>query len=339
MPANRSKRVTLYDVARHAGVSYQTVSRVINGYPHVAAETRARVLQVINTLDYRPNATARSLATRHSCTFGMVTYGLSYYGPVQMMLNVERAAKAVGYSLRLTDLDAMTLDGMQKAISGLRDQLVDGILLIMPTQGIRYDYLREICGDIPFVEMDTEARAEIPSVMIDQSGGSRLATQHLLDRGHRAIAEICGPQDWFSGFARHESWASTLSAAGITPNLSLEGDWSADSGYRAALTLIARQAEFTGLIVGNDQMALGALRALREHGYRIPDDVSVVGFDDIPEAAYFDPPLTTVRQDFPLLGHQSVEYLISLIEEPDMPFQQRILPTQLIERASTRRLP
>src|SRR5512135_103324 len=117
MPANRSKRVTLYDVARHAGVSYQTVSRVINGYPHVAAETRARILQVIETLDYRPNATARSLATRRSCTFGVVTYGLSYYGPVQMMLSAERAAKAAGYSLRVTDIGEMTLDEVQKAIS------------------------------------------------------------------------------------------------------------------------------------------------------------------------------------------------------------------------------
>ncbi len=339
MPANRSKRVTLYDVARHAGVSYQTVSRVINGYPHVAVETRARILQVIDTLDYRPNATARSLATHRSCTFGVVTYGLSYYGPVQMLLSVERAAKAGGYSLRLTDLDAMALEDVQQAISGLRDQLVDGILLIMPTQGIRYDYLCEVCGDIPFVELDTEARTEIPSVTIDQSGGSRLATQHLLDLGHRAIAEICGPRDWFSGFARHESWSNTLLAAGLTPGLSLEGDWSAESGYRAASTLIDRRTEFTGLVVGNDQMALGASRALREHGYRIPENVSVVGFDDIPESAYFEPPLTTVRQDFPLLGQQSVEYLISLIEEPDTPFQQRVLPTHLIERASTRRLP
>jgi LacI family transcriptional regulator len=338
MPGVRSKRVTLYDVARQADVSYQTVSRVINNHPNVAPETRHRILQIIETLGYRPSHTARSLATQRSCTLGIVTFGAMYYGPSQMMFNVERAAKARGYSLRLSTILNATLDELCEAVGGMRDQLVDGLIMIMPTQGIPYPDLLGACGQIPFVQTDTEESPDMASVVIDQRAGSRMATQHLLDLGHTAICEISGPLHWFSGAARHESWQQTLRAAGVTPGLSFAGDWSAAGGYAAAKQLLAEKAHFTALVVGNDQMALGAIRALREHGLRVPEDVSVVGFDDLPEAAYFDPPLTTVRQNFAALGEQSVEYLLSLIDDPETRLEQRTLQPEFVERLSTRPL-
>jgi DNA-binding LacI/PurR family transcriptional regulator len=338
MPNVRPKRATLYDVARQAGVSYQTVSRVINNHPHVADETRQRIIHIIDDLGYRPSRAARSLATHRSNTLGIVTFGAAYYGPAQMMLNAERAAKARGYSIRLSSIGATTLEEVQEAIGGLRDQLVDGIVLIMPTQDISYPRLAEACGEIPFVETDTDAATEIPSVVIDQDSGSRMATQYLLDLGHRAICEVSGPLNWFSGAARHRGWRATLAAAGIDPGPHIEGDWTAASGYQAARRLLESGAKFTALVAGNDQMALGAMRALSELGRRVPQDVSVIGFDDIPEAAYFEPPLCTVRQDFAALGEQSVEYLVSLIDDSDTPRQQRVLQPQFIARSSARRV-
>ncbi len=337
MSSVRSKRITLYDVARQAGVSYQTVSRVINNHPHVAVETRQRINAIIDDLGYRPSRAARSLATQRSCTLGIVTFGVNYYGPAQMMLNAERAAKAQGYSLRLSSIAQVSLEEVHEAIGGLRDQMVDGIILIVPTMGIRYAQLAEACGEIPFVETDTEASPEIPSVVIDQNAGSRLATEYLLGLGHRAICEISGPLNWYSAAARHGSWQATLESAGLTPGDHVEGDWTATSGYEAARCLLERGATFTALVVGNDQMALGAMRALSEAGHRIPDDISVVGFDDVPEAAYFEPPLSTVRQDFAALGEQSVEYLVSLIDKPDTPRQQRVVQPRFIARSSARR--
>jgi LacI family transcriptional regulator len=191
-----------------------------------------------------------------------------------------------------------------------------------------------LCANIPFVQIDTELGAKVPSVVIDQRFGSRLVTQYLIDLGHRALCEISGPLNWYGAQARHESWIKTLHQAGLAPGPSVEGDWTAAGGFRAANSLLDQGASFTGLVVANDQMALGAIRALRGRGLRVPEDVSVVGFDDIPEAAYFEPPLTTVCQNFAALGEQSVEYLVALIDNPHTPVHQRVLHPQLVERQS-----
>jgi LacI family transcriptional regulator len=232
----------------------------------------------------------------------------------------------------------MTLPDIRVALRNLGDHAVDGLVLIMPIVGVERAELARLCGGVPFVQIDTELAAQAPSVVIDQDYGARLATRHLIDLGHRAICAISGPLEWFGALARHRSWAATLQTAGIAPGPFIEGDWTARGGYQAALQLLSQGAGFTGLVVANDQMALGAIRALRERGLRVPEDVSVVGFDDIPEAAYFEPPLTTVRQNFAALGEQSVEYLIDLIDHPELPPHQRVLYPQLIERKSTRRV-
>ena len=175
----------------------------------------------------------------------------------------------------------------------------------------------------------------MPSVVVDQWNGARQAVEHLIDLGHTNIAEISGPLENFDASIRHSSWRRCLELNSLEPGLSVAGDFEVRSGYLGAKELLAKQRPFTALFVGNDRMALGAIRALREAGLRVPEDVSVVGFDDIPEAAFFEPPLTTVRQDFEVLGKESVEYLVSLIEDDHTAVQQRVLYPELVIRQST----
>ena len=329
-----NKRVTLDDVAQAVGVSSQTVSRVVNDHPYVSDDTRRRVQEAIRRLGYRPNRAARSLATQRTCMLGIVTFGVDHYGPAQMLTHVEQMARARGYGVTLSTVRALTPLEIRMAIDALGSNIVDGLVLITPVTGLSAADMVALCGHIPFVQIDTELGAKVPSVVIDQRYGSRLVTQYLIDLGHRTLCEISGPLHWHGAQARHQSWLKTLRRAGLTPGPSVEGDWTAAGGYKAAHSLLEQGATFTGLVVGNDQMALGAIRALRERGLRVPEDVSVVGFDDIPEAAYFEPPLTTVWQNFAALGVQSVEYLVALIDNPNTPVHQRVLHPQLIERQS-----
>ncbi|MCL4876349.1 MAG: LacI family DNA-binding transcriptional regulator [Anaerolineae bacterium] len=336
MAAADFKRVTQNDVALAAGVSSQTVSRVINNHPYVSEEIRKRVLDAIRQLDYRPNRAARILAIQRSFMLGIITYGIHHYGPVQMMYNVEQTARARGYSVTFQTIPELSIQEIRPAIENFRDHIVDGIVLIAPVAGADYEDLVQLCNGTPLVIIDAELGKPIPSVVIDQREGSRLVTQHLIDLGHQQLCEIHGPLNWFGAMARHESWRVTLLAAGLEPGPCVGGDWTARSGYEAAYTLLNQGAKFTGLVVGNDQMALGAIHALNEYGLRVPDDISVVGFDDVPESAYWAPPLTTIRQNFAALGEQSVEYLVARIENPQTPLHQRLLYPQLIERRSTR---
>lgn len=330
-----SRRNTLHDVARVSGVSYQTVSRVINNHPYVSEETRQRVLQAIEELDYRPNRAAQSLAGTKSHTLAMTTFGLSNYGPAQMVINIEQASRAAGYDLILANVNDTDLASLHTAINHIRRWEVDGLLLITPIISTNYAALQALCGNTPVVLIGIGAGLDVPSVVVDQQEGSRAITQHLIELGHQDICEISGPLMWFDGLERHESWLNTLQAAGLTPGVSLEGDWSAVSGYEAANGLLKIGARFTALVVGNDQMAIGASHALREHGRRVPQDVSIVGFDDIPEAAFASPPLTTVRQEFDLLGKCGIECLIELINNPGAKLSQSAIQPEVILRSST----
>lgn len=337
MPA--IKRHTLHDVARMSGVSYQTVSRVINDHPYVADDTRQRVLKAIEELDYRPNRAAQSLAGHRSRTLGMITFGLNNYGPAQMMINIEHAARQAGYDLIFVNASDAQLGSMRTAVDHVRRWEVDGLLLITPVQGITYAELQALCGNSPIVQICTQPGSSAPSVIVDQELGTRQVVEHLITVGHRHFAEIRGPQPWFDAQARHDSLQATLADAGLALGLSTEGDWSPHSGYDAACALLRRRgsgaAAFSALVVANDQMAIGAIRALQEHGLRVPQDVSVVGFDDIPEAAFTNPPLTTVRQEFDQMGQQGVEYLIEIIGNPSMPKGQRIIAPHLVLRQSS----
>lgn len=329
------RRTTLLDVANRSGVSYQTVSRVINQQPNVSEETKARVLQAIAELDYRPNRAAQSLAGTRSRTLVMATYGLSHYGPAQMVVNIEQACRTAGYDLIFTNIDDAQPDSLRETIDQVRRWDADGLLLITPVESMHYEDITHLWGSTPLVLIGTKPGANVPSIVVDQYAGARAVTQHLIDLDHQHICEISGPLHWFDAQARHESWRHTLLYAGLSADCSVEGHWTAESGYQAAKQLIEQGERFTALVVGNDQMAIGALHALRENGRCIPEDVSVVGFDDIPEAAYLWPPLTTVRQDFDQLGRSGVESLMQRIQAPDFTGGQVVIQPQLIVRAST----
>lgn len=329
------KMVTLHDVANYSGVSYQTVSRVINNHSNVAEETRKRVLKSIEELNYRPNRAARSLVTNRSDTIAVISFGTTFYGPGQMVTNIIQHAKKNGFRVSPSSLQQLGYKDVKAAIDELHELLIDGIIMIAPIVTDFMSEIRELAGDIPFIQIDTKPKPGIASVVIEQAYGSKLVVEHLIGLGHRQIAEISGPLNWYDAIMRHQSWVDTMAQHGLPHQMSVEGNWSAQSGYEGIQSLLNGGAEFTGLVVANDQMALGAIAALNEQGFQIPEDVSVVGFDDIPESAYFLPALTTVHQDFEALGEQSVEYLVSLIKTPKTPIHQRVLYPELIIRNST----
>lgn len=328
------KAATINDVARKAGVSYQTVSRVINNHPSVKETTRKRVTEAIRILKYQPSSVARSLVMQRSNLIGVVSFGTLHFGPSQMLSNIEQAARARGYHLSITSITALTKDELESATDTLRRQRVEGILIIAPLLGAETDFLKELTSVIPMVLIDADHAAGLPLSSIDQLAGGRLGARHLLELGHRRIAFICGPQSWNDARLRQQGWQEVLAQARLRPVACTYGDWSAKSGYKAAQTLLSKKP-FSGVLVANDQMALGALRAFREAGLRVPEDVSVVGFDNIPESEYFDPPLTTILQDFPSLGQTSLNQLLSLIETPGKAPATQVIPPKLVIRAST----
>lgn len=323
------------DVASLAGVSYQTVSRVVNRHPNVASETRERVLRAIDELNYRPNWAAQALTTGRSHILHLIIFQFGYGYPVPAMFDW---AREFGYTMTVTELKEPITEAKVREVLGGAAWMIDGLLLVMPFPYLSYGVLTELCQGHPFVFVGIELGAQLPSVVFDQRHGTRQAVQHLLDLGHCQIAEISGPRDNLDARVRHETFVALLEERGIEPGPKAEGDFFAPSGYAAAIRLLDSGKPFSAIFVANDPMALGAMRALHEHGIRVPEDVSVVGFDDILESAYFEPPLTTVRQDFRALGKQSVEYLVSLIEEPDTPVHQRVLYPELVVRQSTRRI-
>lgn len=331
----KKQRYTLGDVAKEAGVSYQTVSRVINDHPNVSPTTRSRVQQIIQELGYHPNQVAKSLVANQSNTLAILTFGMNHYGPTQMVLHIERAAKSLGYDLIFSNLNEPSYKQMRQALNSLSGRQVDGILSISPVVGISYEEMINLGRDIPIVLIDPEMGLEVPSVTVDQKYGSKLIAEHLISLGHERMVEICGPRNWFGAIARHQQLQATLQEVGLTPLMSIEGDWSAESGYHSTHQLLAQAPSFTALVAANDQMALGAIHALKEQGLRVPEDVSVVGFDDIPEAAFFHPPLTTVQQDFNQLGEIGVHYLLELIQSVEVPSKQHIIEPKLIIRQST----
>jgi DNA-binding LacI/PurR family transcriptional regulator len=321
------------DVGRLAGVSHQTVSRVINGSPHVRPETRERVLQAMLELGYRPNFVARALVTGRSRTLGVVSFDTSLYGPASTLLGIERAAHEEDYFIIVASLKALDRASVADAVERLRRHGVDGILAITPLEEAA-DALLHAPDDAPLLAVEAGPEESVPVVAVDQVAGAVMATSHLLDLGHENVWHIAGPSNFLESGERLVGWRRTLERADIEPPVPLRGDWSARAGYDLGRRL-SRDPAVTAVFVANDQMALGVLRAMHEHGRRVPEDVSVVGFDDIPEAPFFLPPLTTVRQDFDEVGNRSVRLLLRMIETGEqVPSAPRVEP-ELIVREST----
>lgn len=321
------------DVGRLAGVSHQTVSRVINGSPHVRPQTRERVLKAMLELGYRPNSVARALVTGRSNTLGVVSFDTTLYGPASTLFGIERAAHEAGYFIIVASLKALDRASVADAVERLRRHGVDGILVIAPHVEAA-DALLHAPGDAPLVAVEAGPERGVPVVAVDQVGGAASATRHLLDLGHETVWHIAGPPDFLEARQRLEGWRETLEEAGTEIPPALEGDWSPRAGYDLGRRL-SRNRDLSALFVANDQMALGVLRAMHEGGRRIPDEVSIVGFDDIPEARYFLPPLTTVRQDFNEVGSRSVHLLLRIMSDGgSLPSSPRVEP-ELIVRGST----
>ncbi len=329
----KPRAAVMSDVGRLAGVSHQTVSRVINGSPHVRPETRQRVLEAMRELGYRPNSVARALATGRSSTLGVVSFDTTLYGPASTLFGIERAAHEAGYFIVVASLKALTRASVTEAIERLRRHGVDGILVIAPHEDAA-DALLHAPGDVPLVAVEAGPDGAVPLVAVDQLAGAASATRHLLDLGHETVWHIAGPSNFLESRQRLEGWRATLEAAAAEPPPPLVGDWSARAGYDLGRRL-SRDPAVTAIFVANDQMALGVLRAMHETGREIPRDVSVVGFDDIPEAPYFMPPLTTVRQDFDEMGSRSLRLLLRIIDAGQrLPPPPRV-PPELVVRAST----
>jgi LacI family transcriptional regulator len=306
-------KATIRDVAAKAQVSNQTVSRVINNRPDVAEETRQRIWQVIEALNYRPNALARSLIQQRSLTLGVITAGLQFLGPSQTLNGIIRQAEEMGYSLLLKELPHFRSSDTRPLLDTLLARQVEGIIWAVPEIGDNRDPIEDQLLEVPvpIIYLTMRKLPGVPTVAVDNCLGGRLAAQHLIEQGYRHIAHISGPLDWWEARQRQVGWLDTLHEAGlpVSEKCSVPGTWSAASGAQAMTQLMERYPDMDAVFVANDQMALGAMHAAHQKGCRIPHDLGVVGFDGMPEAAYFVPPLTTVSQDLRELGSTAVRQL------------------------------
>lgn len=327
-----ARRPVMADVARLAGVSHQTVSRVVNDHPNVRPQTRDNVLAAISKLAYRPNAAARTLVTRRTHTLGVISCDTDLFGPAHMLYGIEQAA-AGSYFVLVVSLPALDHGLAHDAVERLLGQGVEGVIVIAPSTSA-VAALRGLPGEVPLVAVGCGTSAPLASVAVDNTAGALVATQYLLGLGHRCVHYVGGPDSGLDAQERAVGWRQALDLAGVAAPEILKGDWSSRSGYAAGRQLAA-MPEVTAVFCANDQMALGVLRALAEQGRQVPGDVSVVGFDDIPEAEFFPPPLTTVRQDFGKLGRRAVRLLVDRLAGTCSDGPQRPVGTELIVRAST----
>ncbi|WP_097320381.1 LacI family DNA-binding transcriptional regulator [Paractinoplanes atraurantiacus] len=321
------------DVAKLAGVSHQTVSRVLNNHPNVRQETRLRVLEAMQSLNYRRNLAARTLVTRQSDTLGIIGFETTLFGPASMLYAIESAARDAGYMVSIASVRDLERRHVVEAVDRLTQHAVDGVIAIAPKLTVT-NALAQAPPSLHCVAVGTAGEPDAaPTVGIDNTAGARLATQHLLDLGHATVHHVAGPADWPEAQERVEGWRDTLYKAGAVVPPADPGWWDAESGY-ARGRVLAADPQVTAIFCANDRIALGVLRALHETGRRVPDDVSIIGFDDMPDAGYFLPPLTTVRQDFRELGHRALALLLEHMAG-DSTTDQVLVTPHLVPRAST----
>ena len=322
----------MQDVAQHVGVSHQTVSRVLNGHDSVSAETRARVLQAIEDLGYRRNSAARALVTRRSQVLGVVSFDTTLYGPASTLFGIEQAAREAGYFVSVASVKATTAGTVRAAVDRLTEQNVDGVVVIAPLR------TGEPLSALPERAAGGGGRRALrrrAGLGPGRPGGGRPTGDPAPARpGARTVWHLAGPAEWFDAYGRLVGWRRELQRSDAIVHRPLRGSWSASSGYEAGRQL-ARRSDLEAVFVGNDQMALGVLRAFHEAGIRIPQDVLVAGFDDVPEAAYYLPPLTTIRQDFAAVGRRSIELLLHQVGGGRHGDQQVVALPELVVRLSS----
>lgn len=327
-----SRGPAMREVATAAGVSAQTVSRVLNEHPNVQDSTRSRVLAAMEELGYRRNNTARALVTGRSRTIGVLTLATNNYSKSSFALGVELGAREAGYTVNSVTSD-LSVQGLTDAVSRLVLQGVDGIIIAAPLQEAA-EKIDKITARIPTVNTGGSSNMRDRAVGVDQDTAAVLATSHLLELGHKTVWHVAGPSEWSDAKSRLDSWRLTLQEAGCEVPPELHGDWSPESGYHNGL-ILGRMPEVTAIFVASDEMAFGVLRALAELGRRVPEDVSVVGIDDIDLAAFANPPLTTVRQPFEDTGRRAVERLVARIANPEITSSSDLVTPNLMVRGST----
>ena len=340
------RKPTIYEVAKAAGVSRQTVSRVLNNRPDVSSETRQRIKEIIEQLDYRPSAIARSLSLKKSYTLGVVTAGLKYIGPSRTLSGITREADELGYGLLLKELASFSANNVSPLLQWFQSHQVDGIIWAAPEIGDNRNWLDDLPTEIniPIIFLTMDKWEDVSIVAIDNYLGGKLATEHLIDLGRENIGHISGPLDWWEARERKHGWEDALSAAGIQPTdyMWVEGNWSPQNGKLAIDELLAKFPGMDAVFVGNDQMALSVLQTAWEQGKKIPDDLAVIGFDGIPESEFYFPPLSTIYQDQDEVGRAAVRELIRLVDE-GLDDEQEIKPRhitiepELIVRGSTQK--
>jgi LacI family transcriptional regulator len=339
-------RANIKDVASVAGVSVQTVSRVLNERPDVSPETRKRVKEVMKQVGYRPSALARSLSSQRSYTLGVITAGLDYMGPSSTLSGIAWVAKEAGYSLLLDELPSFESDNLEPIFQAMLSRHVDGIIWAVPEVGANRKWVNHppINLEVPLVYLTMAARENLSIVSVDNYLGGRMAMSHLLEQGYSHIGHITGPLDWWEARQRMSAWKDALMEASLESDdrYCAAGNWSPASGASAIEKLLDQYPVMDAVFVANDQMALGAMKFLSEKKVRIPDDIAMVGFDNIPEAAFFSPALTTVQQDQHQVAKIAVAELIKVIEsawqglDPVHP-KSVLLPPTLVVRTSSLR--
>ncbi|QEO10782.1 LacI family transcriptional regulator [Protaetiibacter larvae] len=321
----------MYDVAALAGVSHITVSRVLNDHPSLRPETRERVLAAIRQLGYRPNLAARALVTSRTGSIGVLTPEVAQHGPASLVLAVEQAARERGYHPLVTAA-AVEHEAVVDALEFLLDQAVESLIVIAPHDTVLHA-IEQHDIRVPLVTLQAPDRPD--GVGVDQAEGARLATRHLLELGHRRVQHLSGPEGYLEAAARRRGFEEAMATAGVPTGAHLAGDWSAASGFAAAAELAENT---TAVVAGNDQMAIGLIAALAKRGRRVPEEVSIVGFDDVPEAGFVLPALSTVQQDFAAVGRRAVATVASRLTAGSVgaePAPDAVVAPRLVVREST----
>lgn len=313
---SRHRQPTLHDVARVAGVSHQTVSRVVNQHPNVSATVRERVLEAVRATGYRPNLSARALVMSRTRTIGVLVPATVEQGVTTKVQAIEHAARERGYSVVVTSADVADPDASRAALGRLLAEGVEGVVSVIAHLG--YAQLAHADYPLPHVIMCSETVADpdaLDRALVERADetGARAVVKHLVGLGHRRIAHVSGPLDWIAATRRLQGYRHAMSEAGLEPLEPLVGDWSAGSGYEQGRLLCARP-DITAVFAANDQMAVGVLHAAHDSAVAVPADLSIVGYDDVPESAHAWPPLTSVRKDEAELGRRALLALIAAMD-------------------------
>jgi len=330
-----TSKANIYDVAKLAGVSHQTVSRVINSHPSVKPATREKVEGAISELKYRPNHAARQLVTSQSNMIGILIAGSELYGPWAILNAMEREARLEGYTVISISVLPDSPDSWREGIEQLRNLEIDGVITIALSNKIVKEVENSLAS-ATIVIVDTEPSKKFDAVNIENFIGGKIATQHLIELGHKNIVHLTGPTSGYEGEQRRQGYEDAMRESKLKSEV-IEGDWSIETGYAIGREIAARKVRPTAIFTSNDHQALGVIKAFGENKIRVPHDISIVGFDNIPEAAYFSPALTTIHQDFDQLGKLAIERMLIQLKEPAKHEALTIAPT-LIVRESTQQL-